>query len=433
MKPLKRSDELYERACRVMPAGVNSPVRAFRAVGGTPRFIAEASGCRLMDADGNTAIDWVGSWGALILGHAHPAVSDAAAAAARRGSSYGAPHEGEVLLAEAVVEAMPAIQMLRFVSSGTEAVMSAVRLARGATGRPCILKFDGCYHGHADALLAKAGSGVATFGLPDSAGVPPETTAHTLVTPYNDLSAAEEALRRNEGRVAAVLVEPVAGNMGVAPPTEGFLEGLRRLSTEHGALLVFDEVITGFRVARGGASERYGVRPDLITIGKIVGGGLPAAAYGGRRDLMEQMAPLGPVYQAGTLSGNPVAMAAGLATLRHLDAALYERLETLGAALERGLVEAAAAACVPARVNRVGSMLSVFLTDCPVTDMASASSTDRALYARLFHGLLERGVYIAPSALESWFVSAAHGEAEVEATLAAFREALADAVAPGGA
>ena len=430
-KPIARSEELYQRACRLLPAGVNSPVRAFRAVGGTPRFIADAHGPYITDADGNRYIDYVCSWGALILGHSNDAVSDAVAAAARRGASYGAPHEGEVLLAEAVNAAMPGMEMLRFVNSGTEATMSAIRLARAATGRAKIIKFDGCYHGHADALLAKAGSGLATFGLPDSAGVPPEMTAHTLVAPYNDLAAVERIMAHSGAEVAAVIVEPVAGNMGVVPPAEGFLQGLKRIAEQHGALLILDEVITGFRVGRSGASGRYGVTPDLTCIGKIIGGGLPVGAYGGRRELMQLVAPLGPMYQAGTLSGNPVAMAAGLAVLRQLDDTAYARIDAMATRLEAGILQATAAAGVSAHTNRVGSMLSVFFTDRPVTDTTIAAETDRKLYGRLFHAMLERGVYTTPSALETWFVSTSHTDAEIEATVQAFGEALREAAAPG--
>ena len=433
LKSTTRSEQLYERACRLMPAGVNSPVRAFRAVGGIPRFIAEAHGPYITDADGHRYIDHVCSWGALILGHANDAVCDAIASAARRGSSYGAPHRGEVLLAEAIVAAMPVIEMLRFVNSGTEATMSAIRLARAATGRSKIIKFDGCYHGHSDGLLAKAGSGVATFGLPDSAGVPPELTANTLIAPYNDLGAVEQILQRIGGEVAAIIVEPVAGNMGVVPPADGFLQGLRRLTSEHGALLILDEVITGFRVGLAGASGLYGIQPDLVCIGKIIGGGLPVGAYGGRKELMELVAPLGPMYQAGTLSGNPVAMAAGLAVLGQLTPAAYANIDRMAATLEQGIITAAASAGVPAQTNRVGSMLSVFFTDEPVTDTTIAATTDRCLYARLFHGMLERGIYTTPSALETWFVSTAHTDDTIAATIQAFGSALEEAAAEGDA
>lgn len=422
------SEQLIERAKKRLPAGVNSPVRAFRAVGGSPLFIREARGATITDVDGNRYIDYVCSWGALIVGHAHPAVVGAIREAAGRGTTYGAPHEGEILLAERVAERMPALEMMRFVSSGTEATMSALRLARGVTGRPSIVKFDGCYHGHADALLARAGSGVATFGLPDSAGVPPEMTTHTLVAPHNDLDAVRALFAKQPGAIAAVIVEPVAGNMGVIPPAPGFLEGLREITREHGALLIFDEVITGFRVGRGGAAERYGITPDLVCIGKIVGGGLPAAAYGGRRELMEYVAPLGPVYQAGTLSGNPLAMAAGLATLELLSEAAYRQLEERSAALEAGLLDSARSLGVPMQLNRVGSMLSFFFTDRPVTDTAIAGKANRELYARLFHALLDRGVALAPSALEAAFVSTEHTPEQIETTVAAFREALAEAV-----
>ncbi len=427
-----RSEQLIDRARKLLPAGVNSPVRAFRAVGGTPLFIKEASGATLTDADGNRYTDYVCSWGALILGHAHPAVVEAVREAVGRGATYGAPHEGEVLLAERVHERMPAMEMMRFVSSGTEATMSALRLARGATGRSKIVKFDGCYHGHADSLLAKAGSGVATFGLPDSAGVPAEMTAHTLVVPFNDLDAVRQTFAASGDQIAAVIVEPVAGNMGVVPPAPGFLEGLREVTAAYGALLILDEVITGFRVGPGGATARYGVAPDLICIGKIVGGGLPAAAYGGRRELMEQIAPLGPVYQAGTLSGNPLAMAAGLATLDQLTDDTYRELDRRADALASGLLDAAKALGVPVQVNRVGSMLSAFFIDTPVTDTTIAAKADRALYGRLFHGMLDRGVYLAPSALEAAFVSTAHTDADIERTIEAFGSALADAVAAGG-
>jgi len=426
--PTNKSELLLERARKLLPAGVNSPVRAFKAVGGDPFFVREASGATVTDADGNEYIDYVCSWGALILGHAHPAVVAAVREAAGRGMTYGAPHEGEVLLAERVATSMPAMEMMRFVNSGTEATMSALRLARGVTGRSKIVKFDGCYHGHADSLLAKAGSGVATFGLPDSAGVPPEMTAHTLVVPYNDLAATDETFRKSGPEIAAVIVEPVAGNMGVVPPAPGFLEGLRRIASEHGALLILDEVITGFRVGPGGATERYGVQSDLLCIGKIVGGGLPVGAYGGRRDLMEHVAPLGPVYQAGTLSGNPVAMAAGLATLNELHPETYDALERNAARLEAVLKQAVASAGVTAQTNRVGSMLSVFFNEEPVTDTAIAGRSDRKLYARVFHEMLSRGVSLAPSALEAWFIGTAHTEAQIDRTVEAFGESLTVAI-----
>jgi glutamate-1-semialdehyde 2,1-aminomutase len=387
--------------------------------------VAHAEGAHLTDVDGRRYIDFLGSWGPLILGHAAPSVVEAVSETVRRGTSYGAPTGGEVEMAELIARAMPSVEMVRLVSSGTEAAMSAIRLARGATGRDVIVKFDGCYHGHADSLLVKAGSGGATFGVPDSLGVPPALAALTLTAPFNDLAAVKALFAARGGDIAAVIVEPVAGNMGVVPPAPGFLAGLRELCTAHGALLVLDEVITGFRVAPGGAQALYGVRADLTCLGKIIGGGLPVGAYGGRRDLMERVAPLGGVYQAGTLSGNPLAVSAGLATLRALaDPAVYARLEALGGALEQGIREAAAAASVPVTVNRVGSMLTAFFTEGPVTDYASAKRSDTGRYARYFHAMLERGVFLAPSQFEAAFVSLAHADADIAAAASACRAAL---------
>jgi glutamate-1-semialdehyde 2,1-aminomutase len=419
------SESLFQAAQRVIPGGVNSPVRAFRGVGGTPFFVERAEGARIFDVDGRSYIDFLGSWGPLILGHAPPQVVEAVSEAARRGTSYGAPTRGEVELAETITRAVPSVDMVRLVSSGTEAAMSAIRLARGATGRDLVIKFDGCYHGHADSLLVKAGSGGATFGVPDSLGVPGALASLTIALPFNDLEAVRGTLEARGGEVAVIVVEPVAGNMGVVPPAPGFLEGLRDLCTRHGALLLFDEVITGFRVAHGGAQALYGVRPDLTCLGKIIGGGLPVGAYGGPRALMERVAPLGGVYQAGTLSGNPLAVAAGLATLRALeDPAVYRRLESLGAGLEEGLRGAARATGVPLTVNRVGSMLTAFFTDGPVTDYASARRSDTRRYARYFHAMLERGVFLAASQFEAAFVSLAHTEADLEHAVRACREAF---------
>jgi glutamate-1-semialdehyde 2,1-aminomutase len=418
------SERLFAAAQRVLPGGVNSPVRAFRSVGGTPRFIARGEGAWLEDADGNRYVDLVLSWGPLILGHAHPEVVAAVVDAAGRGTTFGAPTELEVRLAERVVALFPSLEMVRFVSSGTEAAMSAVRLARAATGRRAIVKFDGCYHGHADALLAAAGSGVATLGLPDSPGVPPATVADTLIAPFNDLAAVEAIFAARGADIAAVLVEPVAGNMGVVPPVPGFLEGLRALTRQAGALLVFDEVMTGWRVHPVGAQALYGIRPDLTILGKVVGGGLPAAAYGGSRALMEQIAPAGPVYQAGTLSGNPLAMAAGLATLDVLARpGTWDRAERWAARAADAIARVAEAAGVTVTVQRVGTMLTPFFTDRPVRDYAAAKRCDRAAYSGFFHAMLEAGVYLAPSAFEAAFTSAVHGDVE----LAAFETALASA------
>ena len=421
---IAESERLFAAAQRVLPGGVNSPVRAFRVVGGTPRFIARGEGAWLEDADGNRYLDLVLSWGPLILGHAHPEVLAAVVEAAGRGTTYGAPTELEVRLAERVVATFPSVEMVRFVSSGTEAAMSAVRLARAATGRRAILKFDGCYHGHADPLLASAGSGVATLGLPDSPGVTPGTVADTLVAPFNDLAAVEELFAARGAQVAAVLVEPVAGNMGVVPPLPGFLEGLREVTRRAGALLVFDEVMTGWRVHPVGAQALYGIEPDLTILGKVVGGGLPAAAYGGSRALMERIAPAGPVYQAGTLSGNPVAMAAGLATLDVLARpGTWERAERWAACAADVLARGAARAGVPLTVQRVGTMLTPFFAAEPVTNYADARRGDRTAYGAFFHAMLEAGVYLAPSAFEAAFTSAVHGEAE----LAAFEAAVGSA------
>ena len=404
-----RSTVLFAAARQVIPGGVNSPVRAFRSVGGTPLFIASGRGAYLSDADGNRYIDYVCSWGALALGHAHPPVLWAITRQAERGTSFGAPTELETRLAERIVAAVPSIEMVRFVSSGTEAAMSAIRLARAATERRRIVKFAGCYHGHADALLVQAGSGVATLGLPDSPGVPPGATADTLVAPFNDLAAVERLFDQFPGEIAAVLLEPVAGNMGLVLPVPGFLAGLRSLTTRHGALLIFDEVMTGFRVAWGGAQSHFGILPDLTCLGKVIGGGLPAAAYGGRADLMRLLAPAGPVYQAGTLSGNPLAMAAGLATLDELaKPGSYERLGEMTTALARAVEEAATQAGVAVRTASVGGMWGFFLTETAVVDYPTARTADVARYARLFHALLGEGVYLAPSQFEANFTGLAH-------------------------
>ena len=422
---MSRSDELFERARRVIPGGVNSPVRAFRAVGGTPRFIVRGAGATVFDADGNSYIDYVQSWGALILGHADRRVLDAIAVAAAKGTSFGAPTPGEVELAEALCAAVPSLEQVRLVSSGTEATMSAIRLARGFTARPKIVKFAGCYHGHADGLLARAGSGVATFALPDSAGVTEAEAAGTIVVPFNDLAAVEGAFGAAGDQIACIIVEPVAANMGVVPSAPGFLEGLRKLADAHGALLIFDEVITGFRLGRGGAQERLGVTPDLTCLGKIIGGGLPVGAFGGRADVMACLAPEGPVYQAGTLSGNPLAVAAGLAALRTLEAEPpYERLEALAARLCDGLSKAAHEAGAAVAINRVGSLFSVFFSAEPVTDDASALRQRTEEFARFFHAMLRRGIALAPSAFEGWFLGAAHTDADVERTIAAASEAF---------
>ncbi len=415
-----QSRKLMRRARRVIPGGVNSAVRAFKAVGGAARFVARGKGARIWDADGNEYIDYVGSWGPLVLGHAHPAVLRAVRAAAAQGTSFGAPTEIEIELAEAICRAVPHVDMVRMVSSGTEANLCAIRLARAATGRNYILKFDGCYHGHSDALLVGAGSGMATLGIPGSPGVPPEVVAHTLQATFNDLDSVEAALNRHRGAVACILVEPVAGNMGCIPPQPGFLEGLAELCDTHGTLLIFDEVMTGFRVAAGGAQDRYGVRPDLTCLGKIVGGGLPAAAFGGRRDLMEQVAPEGPVFQAGTLSGNPLAMAAGLATLRELARpGVYDRLEASSTRLVAGLCDAARAAGVEFSGIAVGGMFGFFFHPGPVRNFDEARKAHAERFRRFFHGMLDRGVYLGCSPYEAGFVSLAHRSADLEQTLEA--------------
>jgi len=427
-----KSQAAFKAAGRVMPGGVSSPVRAFRAVGGTPRVIAKGKGAVITDVDGNSYIDYVGSWGPLVLGHADDRVVVAVDKAAAKGCSFGAPTDAETQLAELIVARVPSIEMVRFVNSGTEAAMSAIRLARGHTGRDKIIKFEGCYHGHSDALLVEAGSGAMTLGAPSSPGVPAGTIADTLVLRYNDLDVVEAALKAHGGKVAAVLVEPIAGNMGCVPPNTGYLEGLRRLCNEHEVLLVFDEVMTGFRVSPGGAQQLYDVQPDLTCLGKIVGGGLPAAAYGGRREIMEKVSPVGDVYQAGTLSGNPLAMAAGIATLQALaEAGVYESLEAGGAKLAEGLRLAAQAAGVATQHARVGSMLCTFFSSEPVTDFASAGRCGTKAYAAFFHAMLERGVYLAPSQFECLFVSLAHDDEQIEETIAASAEAFKAVAARG--
>ena len=420
-----RSEEAFKAAQALLPGGVNSPVRAFKSVGGTPRFISRGEGAYLVDLDGNRLVDYVLSLGPLILGHAHLTVVQAIELAARRGTAFGAPTEAETELAKRVVRAFPSIQMVRFVNSGTEATMSALRLARAFTGRSEIVKFEGCYHGHADSLLVKAGSGVATLALPDSPGVPPGSTLDTLVAPYNDLAAVERIFDSHPDRVAAVIVEPVAGNMGVVPPAEGFLQGLRDLTAASGSLLIFDEVMTGWRVHPGGAQALYGVVPDLTCLGKVIGGGLPVGAYGGRREVMEMVAPSGPVYQAGTLSGNPLAMAAGIATVDAVgwgDA--WARAEQAAAQAEAVLNDAARRAKIPLTVQRVGTMFTPFFTDGPVTDFATARAADSGRYAAFHHRALEAGVYLPPSPFEAAFTSAAHGEAEIERLAATATQAF---------
>jgi len=421
-----RNETLFARAQQCIPAGVNSPVRAFRAVGGTPRFFERASGAYLWDADGRRYVDYVGSWGPMVAGHTHPAVVEAVSQAAARALSFGAPTEREIELAEAILQAVPSVEMVRLVSSGTEATMTAIRLARGHTGRSAIVKFEGCYHGHADSLLVKAGSGALTFGNPSSAGVPPETAAHTLVLDYNDVEQVRKLFAARGAEIAGVIVEPVAGNMNLVLPAPGFLEALREQCTRHGAVLIFDEVMTGFRVAIGGAQERYGIRPDLTTLGKVIGGGLPVGAVGGRRDIMGKIAPLGPVYQAGTLSGNPVAVAAGLATLKLVRAPQFQvKVEATTRALVEGLVGEGKKAGATFSAQSIGSMFGLYFRASPPTSFAEVMQCDKDRFNKFFHHMLERGVYLAPSAYEAGFVSAAHGDAEIETTLAAARESFA--------
>ena len=430
MKVKSASEALYEEAKRWMPGGVNSPVRAFGGVGGTPVFMASGHGATVVDADGRSYVDYLGSWGPLIVGHAHPRVVAALRDQAGKGTTFGAPTELETELARRVVSRVPSCEKVRFVSSGTEATMSAIRLARAATGRPGVVKVEGCYHGHVDSLLVKAGSGVLTLGLPGSPGVPAELAALTFTVPFNDAAALERLLDAHGAGIACLILEPVAGNMGVIAPAAGWLQAARALTRRHGVVLIFDEVMTGFRVARGGAQELYGIAPDLSCFGKVIGGGLPVGAYGGSAAFMDRIAPAGPVYQAGTLSGNPLAMRAGIETLDLLDEpGTYERLEAISARLQTGLEGAARAAGVPSVVNRVGSMLTSFFAPGPVTDYSGATAADTARYARFFHGMLARGVYLAPSQFEAAFVSTAHDEAIVDRTLAAARDAMKEAAA----
>ncbi|MBN1443787.1 MAG: glutamate-1-semialdehyde 2,1-aminomutase [Planctomycetes bacterium] len=424
---MNESGELFQRARALIPGGVNSPVRAFGAVGGTPLFFREGRGSRLIDVEGREYIDLVGSWGPLILGHAHPDVVEAVTAAARCGTSFGAPTRAEVELAEEIVGRMPSVEMVRLVSSGTEAAMSAARLARGFTGRDRTIKFAGCYHGHFDAFLIQAGSGALTFGVPSSPGVPAAVASTTFLAAYNDLGGVEELFERHGSEIASVIVEPVAGNMGTVPPAAGFLEGLREVTARYGAILIFDEVMTGFRVARGGAQERYGVMPDLTVMGKVVGGGLPLGAFGGRAEILRQLAPEGPVYQAGTLSGNPLATAAGLATLRALGGdGVYQDLEAKGERLQAGLERAVSSSGVTGVVQRVGSMMTLFFAEGPIRSMESLRSLDPSVYARFFHAMLRRGVYLPPSQYEAFFVSLAHSSGDIDRIAQAAAEALAE-------
>lgn len=420
-----KSESLYARAKQIIPGGVNSPVRAFRAVGGSPLFISSANGAFVTDVDGREYIDYVGSWGPMILGHAHPDIISAIKSAAERGTSYGAPTELEIELAEEVIDAFPSIEKLRLTSSGTEATMSALRVARGFTGRPKIVKFEGCYHGHGDSLLVRAGSGVATLGLPDSPGVLPQLASATITVPFNDPEALKGVFSEAGDEIAAVIIEPVVGNMGCVPPVEGFLQTLRDLTTATGALLIFDEVMTGFRVSRGGAQELYGIKPDMTCLGKIIGGGLPVGAFGGRRDVMDMVAPVGPVYQAGTLSGNPLAVTAGLTALRLLrELNPYDRLNAVTVRLLDALLDSARECGIAATANRAGSMFTLFFTDGNVTDWTTANRSDRAVYARYFHACLEQGVYLAPSQFEAGFVSSAHDDSIIDRTIAGARRAM---------
>ncbi len=420
------SSQLFARANQVIPGGVNSPVRAFRGVGGTPLFIKAAKSCFLYDADGREYIDYVGSWGPMILGHAHPAIIAAIQEAATRGTSYGAPTELEIELAEEIIDAFPSIEKVRLTSSGTEATMSALRVARGYTGRAKIVKFEGCYHGHGDSLLVKAGSGVATLGLPDSPGVLPEVAQNTITVPFNDVAALQAVFAEIGPEIAAVIIEPVVGNMGCVPPREGYLQALRDITAQHGAVLIFDEVMTGFRIARGGAQELYDIDPDMTTLGKIIGGGLPVGAFGGKREIMDCVAPVGPVYQAGTLSGNPLAVTAGLTQLRLLkNKEVYEHLERVTKRLVEGFAAAAHEAGIATVSNRVGSMCTMFFTAEEVVDWTTATKSDRAAFGRFFHAMLDEGVYLAPSQFEAAFVSFAHSDAIIDRTIAAARKAFA--------
>ena len=422
---MNRSEDLFHRAQRVIPGGVNSPVRAFRAVGGKPLFIQRGNGSRIWDVDGREYIDYVGSWGPLIFGHRSPEVIEALNQVLAIGTSFGAPTEREVELAELITQLLPSVEKVRLVSSGTEATMSAIRLARGFTGRERIIKFDGCYHGHGDSLLVRAGSGVATLGLPDSPGVPSSLAELTSVLPFNDSNALKSEFDRRGSQIACVIIEPVAGNMGCVEPRPGYLELLRNLTKRSGSILIFDEVMTGFRVALGGAQQRYDVQPDLTTMGKVIGGGLPVGAYGGRAEIMDRIAPAGPIYQAGTLSGNPLAVSAGLATLKRLQKdSPYDRLEALGARLERGVIEAAGKAGIQVRVNRVGSMLTFFFTDREVTDFQSAKTSDTERFSRFFHAMIDQGIYLPSSQFEAVFISAAHTESDIDQTVSAATRAL---------
>ncbi|HZJ42279.1 MAG TPA: glutamate-1-semialdehyde 2,1-aminomutase [Pyrinomonadaceae bacterium] len=422
--PITTSEQLFERAVELMPGGVNSPVRAFRGVGGSPKFIKSASGATITDVDGRTYIDYVGSWGPMILGHADDEIMSALREVVGYGTSFGAPNELEVQLAEEVIDAVPSIEMVRMVNSGTEATMSAIRLARGVTGRTKLVKFEGCYHGHGDSLLVKAGSGVATLGLPDSPGVPASLAQNTITVPFNNVAALEKVFAEHAD-IAAVIIEPVVGNMGCVPPREGYLEAVRTLTKQHGTLLIFDEVMTGFRLARGGAQELYGISPDITTLGKIIGGGLPVGAYGGSKDLMNNVAPAGPIYQAGTLSGNPLSMTAGIVTLRRLrNKAIYQQLETATATLCEGLKQAAQQAGIETVTNRVGSMWTSFFTAGPVVDWDTANRADRKRFGLFFHEMLNEGVYLAPSQFEAGFVSIAHTPDVIEKTITAARNAF---------